>query len=91
MPAQPVDAIPVAINPFLKGGFYDATETGEAFRDAQERHVEPLESGPVVAYDWAGFRQEPSVHSLYVVAARTDCSGAGGKPFAFFLLRQDIR
>jgi hypothetical protein len=33
LPAQPVDATPSAINLFSKGGVYDATETGEAFRE----------------------------------------------------------
>jgi hypothetical protein len=33
VPAQPVDATPSAINLFSKAGVYDATETGEAFRD----------------------------------------------------------
>jgi hypothetical protein len=49
LPAQPVDATPSDINLFTKGGVYDATKTGEAFRDAENRHVEPLESGTVVA------------------------------------------
>src|SRR5882762_3014582 len=31
-PARPVDATPSAINLFIKGGVYGATETGEAFR-----------------------------------------------------------
>ena len=43
LPAQPVDATPSAINLFTKGGVYDATTMGEAFRDAENRHVEPLE------------------------------------------------
>ena len=34
---------------FGAGGVYDANETGEAFRDAEGRHVEPLEGGKVVA------------------------------------------
>jgi hypothetical protein len=33
VPAQPVNATPSAINLFSKGGVYDATETGEAFRE----------------------------------------------------------
>src|ERR1700674_1382579 len=76
LPVQPVDATPSAINLFSKGGVYDARETGKAFRDAEDRPVEPLEGGTVVASDWAGLREEPCVHSLYVVAARRDCSGS---------------
>ena len=49
VPAQPVDATPSVINLFTKGGVYDASETGEALRDAEERDVEPLEVGTVVA------------------------------------------
>ena len=49
VPAQPVDATPSDINLFSKGGVYDATETGEAFREPAGRHVEPLEGGTVVA------------------------------------------
>ena len=49
LPAQPVDATPSAINRFSKGGVYDTTETGEAFLDPADRHVEPLEGGAVVA------------------------------------------
>ena len=74
LPAQPVDATPSDINLFTKGGVYDATKTGEAFRDAADRHVEPLEGGTVVASDWTRLRQKPCVDSLYVVAARRDCS-----------------
>ena len=37
MPAQPVDATPSDINLFSKGGVYGASETGEAFRSAEER------------------------------------------------------
>ena len=48
MPAQPVDATPSDMNVFSKGGVYDATETGEAFREPTERDVVPLESGAVV-------------------------------------------
>src|ERR1700674_2774328 len=75
LPVQPVDATPSAINLFSKGGVYDASETGTAFRDAENRHVELLEGGAVVASDWTRLRQEPRVHSVYVVAARRDCSG----------------
>ena len=63
MPAQPVDATPSDINRFSKGGIYDASETGEAFREPANRHVEPLEGGTVVAYDRACLRQGPCVHS----------------------------
>jgi hypothetical protein len=49
LPAQPVDATPSDINFFSKGGVYGATETGKAFRDAAERHVEALEGGTVLA------------------------------------------
>jgi hypothetical protein len=73
--AQPVDATPSDINLFSKGGVHDASETGEAFRDAEDRHVGPLEGGTVSASDWARLRQEQFVHSLFVVAARRDCSG----------------
>jgi hypothetical protein len=76
VPAQPVDATPSDINLFSKGGVYDPSETGEAFRVAEDRDVEPLEGGTVVVSDWARLRQEPCVHSLYVVAARRDCSGS---------------
>ena len=74
MPAKPVDVTPSAINLFSKGGVYDASETGTAFRDAEDRPVESLEGGAVVASDWAGLRQKPCVHSLYVVAARWNFS-----------------
>jgi hypothetical protein len=49
VPAQPVNATPSDINLFSKGGVYDSRETGEAFRDAEDRPVEPLEGGTVVA------------------------------------------
>src|ERR1700691_5380415 len=49
VPAPPVDATPYAINLFTKGGVHDATETGKAFRDRAERHVEPLEGWAVLA------------------------------------------
>jgi hypothetical protein len=49
MPAQPVDATPSAINLFSKGGVYDATTTGKAFREPAERHVDALEGGTVIA------------------------------------------
>jgi len=49
VPAQPVDATPSDINLFTKGGVYDASETGEAFCDAEDRYVESLEGGAVVA------------------------------------------
>ena len=49
VPAQPVDATPSDIDLFSKGGVYDARETGEALCDAEDRHVEPLEGGTVVA------------------------------------------
>ena len=49
MPAQPVDATPSAINLFSKGGVYDASETGEAYRGPEDRHVGSLEGGTVVA------------------------------------------
>ena len=49
LPAQPVDATPSAINLFTKGGVHDASETGKAYRDAEERHVGPLEGRTVVA------------------------------------------
>jgi hypothetical protein len=39
VPAQPVDATPSAINLFSKGGVYEASETGEAFREPEDRHV----------------------------------------------------
>src|ERR1700730_7578788 len=48
LPAQPVDATPSDRNVFSKGGVYDATETGEAFREPTERDVVPLASGAVV-------------------------------------------
>ena len=76
MPPQPVDATPSAINRFSKGGVYDTTETGEAFLDPADRHVEPLEGGAVVARDRASLRQGPCVDSVYVVAARRDRSGS---------------
>ena len=75
VPAQPVDGTPSAINLFSKGGVYGATETGEAFREPTDRHVIPLEGGTVVARDWTSLRQGPRIHSVYVVAARRDCSG----------------
>jgi hypothetical protein len=37
VPAQPVDATPSDMNLHLKGGVYDASETGEAFRGAEDR------------------------------------------------------
>jgi IS30 family transposase len=37
--------------------------------------VGPLEGGTVVASDRACLRQGPCIHSVYVVAARRDCSG----------------
>src|ERR1019366_6441950 len=43
---------------FLTSPFH---RTGEAFRDAEDRHVEPLEGGTVVAWDWARFWQGPRV------------------------------
>jgi hypothetical protein len=43
VPPQPVDATPSAVNLFSKGGVDDATETGEAFPDPADRHVEPLQ------------------------------------------------
>jgi hypothetical protein len=49
VPAQPVDATPSDINLFSKGGVHDATDTGKAFREPAERHVEALEGGTVVA------------------------------------------
>jgi hypothetical protein len=49
LPAQPVDATPSDINLFSKGGVHDATDTGKAFREPAERHVEALEGGTVVA------------------------------------------
>ena len=49
MPAQPVDATPPGINLFSKGGVYGARETGEAFRDAEDRDVTGLEGGTVLA------------------------------------------
>ena len=67
LPAQPVDAIPSDINLFSKGGVYDVSETGKAFRDAEDRHVEPFEGGTVVTSDWAVLRQKPCIHSLHVV------------------------
>jgi hypothetical protein len=73
VPAQPVDATPSDINLFSKGGVYDARETGEAFRGAEDRPVEPVEGGTVTASDWARLRQEPCVDSLHVVG----CSGRG--------------
>jgi hypothetical protein len=56
--AQPVDATPSGINLFSKGGIYNAREPGEAFCDAEGRHVEPLEGGAVVASDWARLPEE---------------------------------
>jgi hypothetical protein len=48
-----------------KGGVFDARETGEAFRDAEGRHVKPLEGGTVVASDWAAFgKSHVSIHYL---------------------------
>ena len=47
MRAQPVDATRFNINLVSKGGVFDARETGEAFRDAEGRHVKPLENGVV--------------------------------------------
>jgi hypothetical protein len=49
VPAQPVNATPSAINLFFKGGVYDATTTGKAFREPTERHVDALEGGTVIA------------------------------------------
>jgi len=49
VPAQPVDATPSDINLFSKGGVYDAKQSSEAFRGVEDRHVEPLEGGTVVA------------------------------------------
>src|SRR5882762_1244627 len=49
LPAQPVDATPSAINLFSKGGVHDASETGKAFREPADRHVELLEGGTVIA------------------------------------------
>ena len=49
MPAQPVDATPSDTNLLLKGGVYGASETGEAFREPEDRDVVPLEGGAVVA------------------------------------------
>jgi hypothetical protein len=43
VPAQPVDATPSAINLFSQGGVYDVSETSEAFRGAEDRHVVPQE------------------------------------------------
>jgi hypothetical protein len=60
MRAQRVVATPSDINLFSKGGVYNARETGEAFRDAEDRHVEPLEGGTVVASDWAGMYWGPA-------------------------------
>src|ERR1700694_299396 len=60
------------------GKAYDAREPEvqiDAFGEPADRHVGPLEGGTVVACDRASFRQGPCVHSVYVVAARRDCSG----------------
>ena len=56
MPTQPVDATPLGINLFLKGGVHDA-ETMEAVFGPAGRYVEPLEGGTVVKYDWSSTRQ----------------------------------
>src|SRR5713226_9949312 len=68
------------LNLLSNGGVYDARETGEALRDAEDRPVEPLEGGTVVASDWARLRQGTCVHSLSVVASWWDCSA---NPSAF--------
>lgn len=47
--AQQVDATPSDTNRLLKGGVHDAREAGEAFRDAEDRAVGPLERRAVVA------------------------------------------
>src|SRR5450759_5026788 len=75
MPAQPVDATPSDTNLLLKGGVYDASETREAFCGAEGRAVGPLEIGTVVERDWAGPRQGPCGHSLFVGPSWWDCSG----------------
>jgi len=75
VPAHPVDATPSALNLFPKCGVCDARETGETFREAADRHV-ALEGGAVVARDWTSLWQGPRIHSVYVVAARRDCSAA---------------
>jgi len=70
VPAQPVDATPSAINLFSKGGVYDATETGEAFREPTDRDVAALEGGAVVdepsarISTGAGFFHSCSRHQL---------------------------
>ena len=56
VPAQPVDATPLGINPFLKGGVRDA-ETMEAVVGPTGRYVEPLEGWTVVKCDWSSTRQ----------------------------------
>jgi hypothetical protein len=49
VPAQVVDATPSDTTLHLKGGVYDASETMETFRDAEERAVGSLEGGTVIA------------------------------------------
>jgi hypothetical protein len=47
--SQPVDATPSDMNHFSKGGVYDTSKTGQAFRGAEDGHVAPLKGGRVVA------------------------------------------
>ena len=47
LPAQLVDATPLGINLFSKGGVHDANQTMEAFRRPTVGYAEPLESWTV--------------------------------------------
>ena len=76
MPAQPVVATPSAINLFSKGGVYDAKETGEAFCDAEDRPVEPLEGRAVVASDWADWATRLRSRSLEASSPQSPQSAA---------------
>jgi hypothetical protein len=66
VPAQPVDATPSDTNLLLKGGVYGASEARETLCGTEGRAMEPLESGTVVERDWAGSRQGPCGHSVFV-------------------------
>jgi hypothetical protein len=47
--AQPVDAMPFAINFFSKDDVYESWEMGKAFRDTANQHMAALESLTVVS------------------------------------------
>jgi hypothetical protein len=68
--SQQVDATPSDVNLLCKGVVYDPRETGGAFCDAEERDLELLEGGTVVARDRARLREGSFVHSFLVIATR---------------------